>query len=192
MDPGTYDYFTYPEWRQYFRSTRAHNTVEIDGADQSVMLGSFLWNRHARAKSLQWRPNQNGGVVTGEHDGYKRLPDPVIHRRGIALDGVQRKLTVSDEIRAADKHQVVIYFHVAPECTVAQLDENRIVISAAHGQVTMEFDPALKLETVFGSDSPKAGWVSRGYHQKQATTTIVARAETFGSAVFNTRIAVGR
>ncbi|MHC4560573.1 MAG: heparinase II/III domain-containing protein, partial [Planctomycetota bacterium] len=43
VDPGTYDYFSYRKWREYFRSTQAHNTVVVDGRDQSEMLGLFLW-----------------------------------------------------------------------------------------------------------------------------------------------------
>ena len=48
VDPGTYDYFTHPEWRRYFRSTQAHNTVEVDGLDQSQQLGLFLWGARAQ------------------------------------------------------------------------------------------------------------------------------------------------
>ena len=47
-DPGTYCYHGQPEWRSYFRSTLGHNTLELDGADQSTSGGPFLWTRHAR------------------------------------------------------------------------------------------------------------------------------------------------
>ncbi len=67
VDPGTYDYFTHPEWRTYFRGTPAHNTVTIDDANQSEMLGPFLWGR------------RGGGEVYGvvAHRRRRQLPrDP--------------------------------------------------------------------------------------------------------------------
>ena len=47
-DPGTYCYHGEPAWRSYFRSTIAHNTVELDGRSQSSDGGPFLWLRHAQ------------------------------------------------------------------------------------------------------------------------------------------------
>ena len=49
VDPGTYCYHGEPEWRSYFRSTRAHNTIEIDGEDQAHEAGPFMWAEHADA-----------------------------------------------------------------------------------------------------------------------------------------------
>src|SRR5207245_173758 len=43
IDPGTYAYHTHSGWRAHFRGTAAHNTVRIDGVDQSVPAGNFLW-----------------------------------------------------------------------------------------------------------------------------------------------------
>jgi hypothetical protein len=43
VDPGTYDSFTFPEWRQYFRKTCSHNRLMIDDQDQSELQGAFLF-----------------------------------------------------------------------------------------------------------------------------------------------------
>ena len=50
IDPGTYAYHTQRPWRDYFKGASAHNTVRVDGLDQSVSGGNFLWTRHARAR----------------------------------------------------------------------------------------------------------------------------------------------
>ncbi|UCD51800.1 MAG: alginate lyase family protein [Phycisphaerales bacterium] len=191
VDPGTYDYFSYPQWREYLRSTRAHNTVVIDGADQSEMLGLFLWGRRARARCLAWEPSETGGRVTGEHDGYRRLDDPVTHRRTLALDGGARLLTVRDEIEAQGRHNVQICLHVAERCEVRPAGENRFAVDVGPGVVTIEMDRQLAVETYRGSEDPIFGWVSRGYHQKEAGTTLVGRCTADGSMSLQCRIEIG-
>ena len=52
-DPGTYCYHGEPQWRSYFRSTLAHNTVEVGGNDQSSSGGPFLWRRQARTTLME-------------------------------------------------------------------------------------------------------------------------------------------
>jgi hypothetical protein len=184
VDPGTYDYFTFPEWRSYFRATRAHNTVEVDGLDQSVMLGPFLWGQRAQARCLRFAPDADGGVVAGEHDGYARLPDPVVHRRTLRLDGRARTLVVEDELLAAGRHEVASRFHLAEACRVVGQARNLLTIEAPGGRVELELDPRLVVETQAGSESPIGGWVSRGYHRRAASVTIVGRAAIEGNATF--------
>ena len=121
VDPGTYDYFRYPQWRAYFRSTRAHNTVVIDDRDQSQILGPFLWGIRAEASCLTWEPNLHGGRAVGEHNGYTQLSDPVVHRRTLDLDGEVRTLTILDEIIALEHHRVQISFHVAENLSLIHI-----------------------------------------------------------------------
>jgi len=35
IDPGTFNYTALPEWREYFRSTFAHNTATVNGVSQA-------------------------------------------------------------------------------------------------------------------------------------------------------------
>ncbi|MFL6124270.1 alginate lyase family protein, partial [Actinophytocola sp.] len=81
-DPGTYCYHGQPEWRSYFRSTLGHNTLELDGRNQSQSGGPFMWTRHARTSVLV----ADGAKWTAEHDGYSRGREAVRHRRTVRLD----------------------------------------------------------------------------------------------------------
>jgi uncharacterized heparinase superfamily protein len=59
VDPGTYSYHTLPRWRNYFRGTAAHNTVVVDGKNQSVIGGNFMWVKHASAACRKWSRERN-------------------------------------------------------------------------------------------------------------------------------------
>lgn len=191
VDPGTYDYFTFPEWREYFRSTRAHNTVEVDGADQSEMLGKFLWGRRAEARCVAWAPAAQGGRVVGEHDGYARLPDPVRHRRAIELDGGARVVTIRDEIEARGRHRVVLAFHLAEHCRVSAAGPGEFVVAVAGAALRLRLDARLSARALRGSEAPIAGWVSRGYHRRTPSPTILASSDIEGDTALVCRIDIG-
>jgi hypothetical protein len=181
VDPGTFDYFTYPPWRAYFRSTRAHNTVVVDDRDQSTMLGPFLWSRPAPARCLTWEPAWQGGRVMGAHGGYRRLRDPVVHRRTLSLDAEERILTVCDDILARQSHKIAVSFHLAEDAVVWQEELNRYRIDVVAGTVWLEIDARLATQLLRGSEEPIAGWISRGYHRKVASTVLIARARFLGN-----------
>jgi hypothetical protein len=42
----------------------------------------------------------------------------------------------------------------------------------------------LKVSTLHGSSTPPAGWVSRRYHRKSPTTTMIATGRIQGAATF--------
>ena len=191
VDPGTYDYFTDPRWREYFRSTRAHNTIVVDGADQSEMLGPFLWGARAGARRVAWEPTEDGGRVVGEHDGYARLPDPVRHRRAVELDGRARVVTIRDELEARQGHEIAVYFQVAENCRVARGPNNEFTIHVGPGAVRLILDGRLTVQTLSGSADPIGGWVSRGYHQKAPSATLVGRCRTQGMATFISQLRLG-
>lgn len=192
VDPGTFDYFTYPEWRTYFRATASHNTVEIDGRDQSVMLGPFLWGTRARSKCTRFDTEGLGGIVIGEHDGYARLRAPARHSRTIEMEAGSGVLHVTDEIQSNGAHDVRIFFHAAEDCTVGMDRVSTVRIGVGSSIVFLDIDPALTVTRMSGSEAPISGWVSRGYHRKSPSTTIIAHGRTHGNTRFRFSIRVGR
>jgi hypothetical protein len=192
VDPGTYDYFTYPEWRRYFRSTRAHNTVVIDGVDQSTMRGPFMWSTRATARCLHWEPGESGGSIMAEHDGYTRLNDPVVHRRTINLDGNTGTLVLRDEIAARGSHDVELCFHLAETCSLRQVQPNIFDITVNGGRVRLELDARLLPELLTASNQPTGGWVSRGYHRKAPTTTLVGKYRQQETTTYVCRLFVSK
>ena len=77
-DPGTYCYHGEPAWRSWFRSTSAHNTLEVAGRDQSTSGGPFLWTRHARTRLERATGLDDGRFAEWQavHDGYRHLSLP--------------------------------------------------------------------------------------------------------------------
>src|ERR1017187_10139557 len=73
VDPGTVVYNCAPEWRDYFRSTRAHNTVAIDGRDQAEQGGTFHWKTELRSCAAREIALPGFDYLEGEHDGYRRM-----------------------------------------------------------------------------------------------------------------------
>jgi hypothetical protein len=191
VDPGTYDYFSFSPWRAYFRSTRAHNALVVDGLDQSVMLGPFLWGARARARCIGSKLRIQGGKVIGEHDGYTRLNDPVVHRRTLELDEHARVVTIQDDIVARGAHEVAVYFHLAENAVVSADRPNRYTIALGRGLLAFEVDARLTVEKLEGSRKPIGGWVSRGYHQKAPSITLIARARSLGQSSYVSRIEIG-
>ncbi|MDF2977059.1 MAG: hypothetical protein K0S40_1787 [Actinomycetospora sp.] len=97
-DPGTGSYFAHPDWRAAHRSTRAHATVAVDDADQSVTGGAFLWTEHASTRVHA--VDLAAGRVDAEHDGYGRLEGPVTHRRVVEAPPGDDAVLVVDVLTA--------------------------------------------------------------------------------------------
>ena len=173
IDPGTYAYHTGNKWRDYFRSTRAHNTVCIDGLDQSSSGGNFLWLQKAVTLCTDVFVGPGVQRFEGEHDGYRRLSDPVTHVRRINLQLEENRLVVEDELRCRGKHQADVHWHFAEFCAVSS-DGNNLVAVGKDVRLEMTMTPNHgKLRLVRGDGQPPAGWISRAYDVKEPTTTAI-------------------
>ena len=172
-DPGTYCYHGEPAWRSYFKSTIAHNTVEVGGQSQSADGGAFLWTRQAGARELDVpQPALNWAA---EHDGYQVLRPPARHWRAVRLDPGARAVEITDVIDGG-RHEVRMAYHFGPLVQVT-LDGATAQLSwtdaAAGGAARLELPAALDWRAYRGSQDPILGWYSAGLGQKTPAVTLV-------------------
>ncbi|MFG2500727.1 alginate lyase family protein [Streptomyces sp. NPDC048441] len=184
-DPGTFCYHGQPEWRQYFRSTLGHNTLQLDGSDQSVSGGPFLWTRHARSRVLA--ADTSGASVarwSAQHDGYQRS----VHRRRVELTAAAAELRVIDEVRGP-RRDVRLAFHLGP-AIAADLVGNRAVLTwtrdGEERSAVLELPGQLSWRAHRGESDPPLGWYSAGFGRKEPTTTLVGTCFADGAQGFTT------
>jgi len=188
IDPGTYTYMSDNPYRDYFRSTAAHNTVVVDGQSQSEMAGPFLWRHKANSYLEEWMSDVRYDRVVAWHDGYTRLQDPVIHRRCIKLDKEEEKVEINDLLQAKALHQIAMYFHLAPQCEISKLQENRWRISNNNKNIELLTDDKLACEVVSGTEQRLLGWASSAYDRRVSTRTFVCKGVLKGNQGFTTKI----
>jgi hypothetical protein len=187
IDPGTYAYHTNRVWRDYFKGTAAHNTVRIDGVDQSVSGGNFLWIKHARAQliAIEHTPLIDRWIAS--HDGYSRLKQPVTHRRELLFEKQSSRLQVTDELLGSGEHEVEMFWHFAEHCTV-EANDSGVRVSCGKVQLSMALPKELRCDVQRGVELPQpCGWISRSFDSKEPTTTVVARGRVAGAARLVTR-----
>lgn len=184
-DPGTFCYHGQPEWRQYFRSTLGHNTLQLDGGDQSVSGGPFLWTRHARTRVLA-ADTAGEGVARwcAEHDGYQGS----VHRRQVELTAASQELRVVDEVRGP-RRTVRLAFHLGP-AIAADLAGNRAVLTWTRDgedrSAVLDLPGQLSWRAHRGESDPPLGWYSVGFGRKEPTTTLVGTGFADGAEGFTT------
>ena len=108
---GTSTYEKCPQ-RAFERSTRAHNTVEVDGEDSSEVWAAFRVARRARPFDMQVRTREGLRFVSCAHDGYSRLRGAPVHRR--RLDVTPHALFWTDRVEGVGLHEVRGFIPLTP------------------------------------------------------------------------------
>jgi hypothetical protein len=177
-DPGTYCYHGEAEWRRYFRSTLAHNTIELAGEDQSLSGGPFLWLRSARTTEVEVSYDAEGrpNSWSASHDGYDRLDPPARHGRRVTLDHDARRIDIIDEINCTGSHLLRMTFHIGPSVDV-ELDGSfaclKWTAGDAHATAQLDLPEALAWTSHCGERDPILGWYSDSFGRKEPAVTLL-------------------
>lgn len=181
-DGGSYSYYCPGPWGSYFRSTAAHNTVEIDAQSQMIAGPRFLWFRWTRSRLIRFEssPDERWGLFEGEHFSYRRLPGGVVHRRALVRAG--ETYLVVDDLLGTGRHQAACRWRLC-QADWRSLGDGRWAAEFPTGHVCITTAGNLPSRLLppqpdIVPQAPDASaWESLYYGQKAAMPNLLAYAE---------------
>ncbi|WP_084436570.1 alginate lyase family protein [Aldersonia kunmingensis] len=179
-DPGAASYYGHPEWRQVHRGTRAHATMSVDGQDQSVIAGPFMWTNHAdvhvRAVDL------DAGIVDAEHFGYRRLPGRPVHRRWLIAPPNESTVVVVDLLTGTGDHDAVVSWPLHPTLDVLECASGFHVTRG--GVPVLGLSAAatapLRFDAIRGDTETHLGWWSERLESREPAWLLGAHTTAAG------------
>jgi heparinase II/III-like protein len=162
VDPGRYTYCDAPpHWRQWFKGTSAHNTVTVDGANQTPYRRGKPKGPVASARIRQRATERGLDLLWGEAESpaYE-----VVHRRRILFVGDEYWL-IEDELDGHQPHRYQLRYHLTPDQAHVSLEPGRDTSRARTPRVSL---------VVSGDAMPgvEPGWVSFEYGIKHAAPVV--------------------
>jgi hypothetical protein len=163
VNSGTYQYEG-GNWSDYFRSTRAHNTVSISNQEQSQFWGSFrVAKRIKKVKRNQFLYKDiqfyAGSYISYSGEQHKRYIGYIDENTMLVLDYVKSHL--KDDIKS--------YLHFVPEASIEISDH---IVYANKGEETIKLSPI-----GIGNLSMEQGWYSEQFNVKKANNHLIFQKE---------------
>jgi uncharacterized heparinase superfamily protein len=176
VDPGRGTYSEGPpNLRRWFRGTAAHNTVCVDGLDQTPYTRTRPRGPVAEGRFL-------GRTAAGGRDtlaGDARSPAyDAVHRRRVTLVDGHRWL-IEDRLSGATRHRYDLRFHLAPDAQGGTRVDGDTVVAPG---VTLRIRGAQRVAL-------EPGWVAPRYGEQLPAPVVTAVAEGVRDAAFVTEVA---
>ena len=132
--------------RSFERGTAAHNTIRVDGVDQSEMWAAFRVARRAHPFDLE---TDHRSFVEAAHDGYRRLRPGITHWRRIDLRG--NIVTITDRLEGSGQHTAELFYHLAPGADPKMQLDPKLSRSVVPSAYCTGFNACVPSQTIIGS-----------------------------------------
>ncbi len=166
VDPGSYLYTADAQQRNAFRSTRAHSTLSIGGAEQSRLRSDYLFSlpEEACARCVRFEFDGPCAIFEGEHGGFHELSRAVRHRRELRFDGRSGVVRITDTVLGGRGQELWWSFPLAPGAAA---------VSASRAIATFT-DTELEIEAEGAALEVQSGWLARSYGVRVAAPVVRA------------------
>ena len=166
VDSGRYNYNETDAYRQYFRSTMAHNTITVDGKSYPLTKNQVNKSRIDRYKTAS-----TYSYVMGSHSLYEGV---TIQRTAIYLKNIN-SILIHDVISSENDHTYSELFNIGKDVQVTSADNKTFALKSTIENKEIEFKHLTKASSFtqyHGSENPIAGWQSLNVNEKLPITQL--------------------
>lgn len=161
VNSGTYSYKN-GNWRDYFRSTKAHNTVSVSDQEQSQFWGSFRVAKRIKKVKRKQFIYKDIQFYAGAYVSYHGTE----HKRYIGYIG-EDMIIVLDDVKVKSKDNINSHLHFIPG---TNLDIQDNTISLANGE------DAIKIITIGTRKIDiEQGWYSEQFNVKEQNNILMLK-----------------
>lgn len=181
VDSGTSGYAGDP-LREYARSTRAHNTVQIGSREQSEIWGVFRMGRAARVTRSRLEPTRFFRFV----GAYAVYDGVAIHERSFDWDGA--RLRVEDRVEGAHGKLVRSFIHLHPDLEVRPHNDG-LLVTGDGVRVAIRVDGVDRVRIARGSEAGLEGWYCPRFGMAVPAPVVALEASRYDGRVIQYEIA---
>ncbi len=155
VDSGVHGYGG-DRFREYCRSTRAHNTVMFDGIEQSEVWSTFRMGRRAEIVNASVEHDPGRWVFNG---AFRRYLDNLVHERRIERleNGAW---IVTDAVREGSARSATSFVHLHPDVEIESIDAENLSVTCRRGdhRYRIQAFGSNGVTVIQGEMHPVQGW----------------------------------
>lgn len=177
-DSGRYIYNSscWKDWRHYFLSAKAHNTLYVDDHEMGTVPG-VTRVRGVRTYCHRFEENDSFRIIDISHNGYVYREDPIYHRRRVVQAG--DVYVIDDQVTGLglSEHDIRLYFNFAFGALTGRGEGRFSYVSGKkrHYDMTVKATGPVEYEILTGSEDPIGGWLSYGYAIRKPIPQLAAK-----------------
>lgn len=165
IDPGRYTYADDP-WRQWFKGSAAHNTVTVDGLDQTAYRRGAPKGPTSQARLVQRLTQPDLDAIEAEATSPRH---DVVHTRRVIFP-MREYWIIHDHLRGSASHRYEARWHLPAYA------DGQIAIEHTAASTTVR-SPAATFSVPAGLEVKiERGWVSPSYGVKEPAPIVVVLA----------------
>jgi hypothetical protein len=148
IDPGSPVYTGDLNLYNKYRSTAFHNTAMVDNQEMARLMATWRISAEGTPRNVRSSLSDDMDEISGEHAGYARLPDPVVHERTLKFFKRQGRLECKDHFICNGSHSVRRLLHFAPGLGVIFNGGSACICLPSGESVEIVFEPHSRVRLV--------------------------------------------
>lgn len=184
VDSGVHGYGE-DRFREYSRSTRAHNTVMFDGREQSEIWGTFRMARRARVVGVEVAGDRRSWRFRAKYRPY--YDSRLIHERQIEREA-SGEWHITDRLVSGASEKATSFIHLHPDVQVNAREGLTVACNFGQTEILIETFGASGLQIISGGEGPIQGWYFPDFGIARRNATICIEYRTTNEKAFGYKI----